>query len=303
VLKAFKEQIQIPVGHSFRVIRWSNNLHDVEVVTGPRQTMKVAGEGTQWHFHKEIELTLFTTGEGTRYVGDNISFFTPGDLVLLGENMPHYWHTRGDSSGVSIQWDFPASHPYWAFPENLELASLFKEAGRGLHLKGRTAATISRLLRELPEKEGHAQLAAMMSAISVIATAEAAERSYLSTKSFNLSSEDQHQAAISCAVQYMIANFRYEIRLEDVMLLADMSRATFSRQFKELTGHTFSGFLSKLRLQAAQRELRESTRSVLDIAFASGFTQLSFFNRLFRREQNCSPSEYRRRHQSLGKRS
>lgn len=297
-MRGSKEQIQIPVGHSFRILRWSNNLNDVEVVTGPRQTVRITGEGSHWHFHKEMELTLFSTGEGTRFVGDSIGFFTSGDLVLLGENTPHYWHTRGDCSGISIQWHFQASHPFWAFPENLGLAPLFERAGRGLHLKGKTAAAISRLLRELPEKEGHAQLALMMSAISAIATAPQDECTYLSVQSFNLTVEDQHQAAIARAVRHMIANFRDEIRLEDAMAIADMSRATFSRHFKGLTGHTFSEFLNKLRLQAARRELRESKRSVVDIACASGFTQLSFFNRLFRRLLHCSPSEYRTRHQS-----
>jgi AraC-like DNA-binding protein len=271
-------------------------------VTGPHQMIRIAGEGSHWHFHKEMELTLFTKGEGTRFVGDNIGFFTAGDLVLLGENLPHYWHTRGNCSGVSIQWHFPASHPFWALPENLALGSLFKGAGRGIHLTGKTAGTVSKLLLELPEKEGHAQLALMMCAISTIATAPPTDRTHLSVQSFSLTTEDQHQASISRAVQHMIANFRDEIRLEDVMHVSDMSRATFARRFKGLTGHSFSEFLNKLRLQAARRELRETKRPVVDIAFASGFTQLSFFNRLFRRQLDCSPSEYRARHPSPGAR-
>lgn len=296
MLRGSKEQVQIPPGHTFRVLRWSNNLREVEVVIDPRKSVRIPGEGTHWHYHKEIELTLFTKGEGTRFVGDHVGFFTPGDLVLLGENVPHYWHARGNCSGVSIQWYFPASHPYWAFPENLCLASLFKDAGRGLQLRGGSAAVITRTLRQLPEMEGHAQLALMMSAISSIATAPANERTYLSSQSFNPPIEEHLQAAISRVVQHMTANFRDEIRLEDVTLLADMSRATFSRHFKALTGHTFSDFLNKLRLQAAKRELRESNKTILDIAYASGFAQLSFFNRLFRRQLQCSPSAYRARH-------
>ncbi|MEL6942821.1 MAG: cupin domain-containing protein, partial [Bacteroidota bacterium] len=42
-----------------------------------------------WHFHPEIEITYVEKGAGLRIVGDNISPFTSGDLVLLGKNLPH----------------------------------------------------------------------------------------------------------------------------------------------------------------------------------------------------------------------
>ena len=290
-----REHIQIPAGHSFRVLRWEQSLSEVECVLAPGRSVKIAGEGTHWHFHVEMELTLFTSGEGTRFVGDHIGSFAAGDLVLLGENLPHYWHTRGRSSGISVQWHFPKSHPFWAFPENLGLGDFFNLANRGLHILGHTAIEVTALLQQLTRRKGVEQLASLLSTLARLATAPGNERRPISARSFALSAGSQHQDAISKALRYLIAHFREAVRLEEVLPLTGMSRPTFARQFKKHSGRTFSEFLNRLRLQAACHELDESDRSVLDIALSSGFTQVSFFNRLFRRILRCSPSAYRAR--------
>jgi AraC-like DNA-binding protein len=290
-----REHIKIPSGHSFRVLRWERSVEDVECVVAPGCSVITPGEGAHWHFHVEMELTLFTRGEGTRFVGDHIGPFVAGDMVLLGENLPHYWHARGPSSGVSVQWHFPQSHPFWAFPETLPVGDLFERAKRGLHIGGQTARDVGALLLQIARKQGAEQLATLLHALGRLAGGSDAERQPISSRSFAPAEGPRHQEAITHAVRYVIAHFREETRLEPLLKLTGMSRATFSRQFKIHAGRTFSEFLNRLRLQTACRELEESDRGILEIALASGFTQVSFFNRIFRREHRCSPSEYRAR--------
>lgn len=292
-MRAEREQIQIPSGHSFRVLRWSRSLREIENVLAPERVEKAKGEGTHWHFHVEMELTLFTSGSGTRFVGDHIGSFAPGDLVLLGERLPHYWHTRHGSAGVSVQWHFPLGHAFWAFPETALLAGLFQQAGRGLHVSGETAAKVSAWLLEMPLVEGADQLALLLRILACIRRAPASDLGLLSSRALALAAESHYQQAIDKAVRHLVAHFREEVRLDEVLKLTHLSRPTFARQFKKLSGHTLSELLNRLRLQAACRELAETDRSVLEIAMQSGFTQLSFFNRLFRRHMGCSPMKYR----------
>lgn len=266
------------------------------MVTSGGQSEKTAGVGAHWHHHVEMELTLITAGGGTRFVGDHIGSFGAGDLVLLGENLPHYWHTSGDSAGISAQWHFPPNHPFWSFPEMLSFAPLFQSAERGLRFTGTTAVEAAVVLRDIARIDGASRLALLLRLLALLAGAPTQDRGVLSTGSFVLPTESRYQESIRKAIRHLITHFREEIRLEEILRVTGLSRPTFARQFRRHSGRTFSEFLNRLRLQAACRELRESHRSVLDIALGSGFTEVSFFNRIFRRVFKCSPTQYRAKH-------
>jgi AraC-like DNA-binding protein len=240
-----------------------------------------------------MELTLFVQGSGTRFVGDHIGVFENGDLVLLGEKLPHYWHCRGNSTGISVQWHFPESHALWAFPEALPLLSLFERAKRGLLFTGKTAVEAGAMLRGLERSVGAGRLALMLALLQRLAEAAEAECRTLSARAFSLPPGEGHQRAIAAAVRHLVANYRETVRLEELLALTGLSRSSFARQFKQHSGRSFSEFLNGLRLEGACRELLETRRPILDIALASGFTQVSFFNRLFRRTYGCSPSAFR----------
>lgn len=288
------EEIMPPGGHSFRVLRWREHVGDVEVVLGPATTVRMRGEGARWHYHTAMELTLFSSGAGARFVGDHIGRFGPGELVLLGERLPHYWHADGQSCGISIQWDFAAGHPFWDFPENLVLLGLFRNALRGIHYPDPAAAAIGQMLQKLADSSGPERLACFFSILTMLASATE-HATFLSARSFSLPAGSGHEKAMAEAVRYLVSNFRQEIRLPDLLRLTATSKPSFSRLFKRHTGKTFSEFVAQLRLQAACRALAETDSSIVEIALSSGFSQLTFFNRIFRRNLGCSPSEWRKR--------
>jgi hypothetical protein len=47
--------------------------------------------GRIWHYHPELELHYVIKGKGMRFIGDRISNFSAGEIILLGENLPHTW--------------------------------------------------------------------------------------------------------------------------------------------------------------------------------------------------------------------
>ena len=294
-MRGRREKIQLASGQSFRLLRWEKNLREVDSLQPSGRVTRIRGEGMDWHYHVDMELTLFTLGQGTRFVGDHIAPFAAGEVVLLGENLPHHWHTLGPSSGLSAQWRFPDGHPFWAFPETFAFRELFQAAGRGIRYTGDTASAIRECLEAMGPACGPERLGLLLRLLARTTAAPENERSFLSAKAFSLPDTLHHGQAVSNAVRYLLANFRDQIRLEELLRLTGMSKPTFARQFRRLSGKTFSDFLTHIRLQTACRALKESDRPVIEIALASGFRHVSFFNRMFRRHLRCNPTQYRRR--------
>lgn len=290
-----RETINIPAGQSFRLIRWRSSVKEVESLLADGGSRPLKGEGSQWHYHPEMELTLFTTGRGDRFTGDHIGHFGEGDLVLLGGMLPHHWHAAGKTSGLSLQWHFPADHPLWQLPEADGLRALFQRAAGGLRVTGAVHGRIAAMMEELAGLQGLARFGRFVGLLATLAAAPDGELETLASRSFQPPADATYQESMSRVLRHLVRNYRDEIRLADVLEIAGLTKPTFSRQFRRHTGRSLSDFLIGIRLQAACRELSTTSRGVLDVALGCGFTQVSFFNRAFRRAMGCSPSEYRTR--------
>ena len=171
-----QEKVILPAGQSFRLLRWRQNLRDVEVLVAPNRRQRLVGEGQHWHFHEACELICFESGTGTSFIGDRIQPLSAGDVVLLGSNLPHYWHMRGPSSGWVVQWHWSPSAHFWAIPESADLERLHKEAVRGIQYSGRTAPRIAAQLAQLTGTRGIERLAIFLRALGLAAAAPAEER-------------------------------------------------------------------------------------------------------------------------------
>lgn len=85
-----------------------------------------------------------------------------------------------------------------------------------------------------------------------------------------------------------------ELQLEEASKLVGRSASTVSRVFKKVTGRSFKQYQVNHRLSLAADQLKAKPNSpVAEIAMAVGYDDALYFSRVFRKEFNCSPSEYR----------
>ncbi len=289
-----RELIRLQANEFFRVLRWSRSVAAVEVVLGRGRAVPVAGQGEHWHYHPALELTLILKGSGTRLIADDINRFSDGDLVLIGSNVPHYWHMHGSSTGLAVQWDFPLEPGIWSDFESAQLRALTDTARRGMHITGITRVHLRSEMEKLVHATGLSRLGLFLNILGILADAPKRDVTLLSSQPFSLESTAETQEIIRRAVSYLLVHYRDKIHLSELLRLTGMSRATFARQFVLHVGKSFSTFRNQVRLQAVCQALHRSREPVGSIAFNHGFNQLAFFNRLFHREFGMSPSQYRR---------
>ncbi|MBS1567470.1 MAG: helix-turn-helix transcriptional regulator, partial [Bacteroidetes bacterium] len=78
--------------------------------------------------------------------------------------------------------------------------------------------------------------------------------------------------------------------------MANLTVEAFCKYFKTRTRKTYINFLNEIRINNACRLLSASEEPVTGICFASGFNNLSHFNRLFKKNNGMTPLEYRKKH-------
>lgn len=96
------------------------------------------------------------------------------------------------------------------------------------------------------------------------------------------------------ALQYIEANYKKPITLDDVSEYAGFSPTYFSALFHRELSVTFKQYLTDLRLNFAVKLLVTTNISVSDICFLSGFSNFSNFSRSFRGKFGISPTQYRK---------
>jgi len=255
---------------------------------------------TPWHFHPEVELSLVVSSRGQRFVGDSIENFEPGDLVLLGPNLPHTWRNTGPIPGTQdyahttfaqFSTDFLGT-PFMHAPEMREISDLLDRARCGLAFGGKTRRRAGEAIRRLTGVSGLERLFGLLQILSMLASST--DVRCLSSEGFSPEFDGKSEQRATRCFQYIFDHINEPISLEEVASVANMSLHSFCRYFKKISGKTLSTFICEVRIGQACHFLLETDMNIAEICYTTGFNSLSYFNRRFRELHKCSPREWRK---------
>ncbi|GAB3955289.1 AraC family transcriptional regulator [Spirosoma harenae] len=254
-----------------------------------------------WHFHPHYQLFLVEEGRGTRFIGDSIKPFGPGDLVFLGPNLPHLW--RSDqvyfdkqsgltTKGIVVYFtdDF-LGESFFQKQEMLPLRQLLDRARQGLEwtdpIRSRAQQALKNLAIQPVTFDRVLSLLTLLNDLS-----NATDYQYLTSSGYTNTVKPTETDRMQLVHDYVLSHFADEISLDRVADLAGMTSPAFCRYFKARANKTFSEFVSEVRIGHACKLLMSGKLSITQISFDSGFRTLSNFNRQFKDITGQTPSNY-----------
>jgi AraC-like DNA-binding protein len=252
-----------------------------------------------WNFHPEFEIHLIRKSSGTAYVGDYIGNFGPGDLTVVGSNLPHDWVSHIGKDDRIPERDLVVQfHPdkirqaSQYLPEMKRLDALLAAAQRGVRFSGSTARRAAVLLERIGGARGLERLIRFLRVLEMLA--DSAEYELLSSPDFSPNLDATTLNTMQRAILHINSHFTERIQLPDVARVVNMSTNTFSRFFIKNTGRSFTDYVVSLRIGRACKLLSDLDKTVTDICYEVGYTNLSNFNRAFLRHVGRTPSVYRK---------
>ena len=109
----------------------------------------------------------------------------------------------------------------------------------------------------------------------------------------NSAKQKQQNQKVARIQEYIDLHIKEDISLNDVSEWIGLSPAYVSRIFKETTGMNFVEYLNSCRVEEAKQLLVNTTLSIKEIGFRSGFNTIQTFTRTFKKFESCTPSQYR----------
>lgn len=281
----------------------------LKVSLQPRQSFSVRHDVVPYfykelHFHPEMELVYIQKGSGTQFIGNHIQSFKAGDMILVGQDIPHLWkcdeqYCKGNpklKAEATVIHFLPCAlgEHFFDLPENQNLQKLFAKAKQGISIHRKTKHQVAVLLQKLLESAGTQKIILFLEILNLLS--ESSDLQLINKKKMPLLPVDKDPDRMNDIVQHILSNFYKDISLKDIASVANLTPNSFCRYFKLRANKTYSSFLTEVRINHACKQLSETEKPVSEICYDSGFNNFSNFNRYFKQIVGFTPNQYRKKY-------
>ncbi|TWR25110.1 helix-turn-helix domain-containing protein [Mucilaginibacter pallidiroseus] len=254
------------------------------------------------HRHKETQITWIQEGEGTLIAGNHMHSYGPGDIFLLGANMPHLFKSNDEyylpESTLRVKAISIFFNPdgllsaTFNLPEMKAIKTFIGQHAQGFKIPSRYSSLISAAMEATEQAKGTDQLICFLELLKQLQQISNRLDALSGYSNMPAITEDEG-IRIGNIYNYLMQNYSGTVKLEDVARTAFMTPESFCRYFKKHTGHTFVSFLNEIRVNEACKKLTEhKAENISDIAYRCGFKSINNFNRVFKSIMGYTPREY-----------
>ena len=257
---------------------------------------------SSWHYHAQYELLYISQSIGIRFVGDSVSQFFPGDLVLVGPYLPHLWrndpsyYKEDDTNKVKtivikFTKDFLGEETF-NNPEFADILNLFEDSKYGVSFSSDVSTRFHEVLVNMIDLPPAMQSIKLLEILYNLAVSE--NKKVLSSSDMRQYTTDNSDR-LDSVLKYISDNYSNSISLDDVSEVACMTTNSFCRFFKKMTNKSYTEFLNEVRIRNASRLLAQEEIPISEICYSVGYNSITNFNRQFKKIMGDTPKDYRQK--------
>lgn len=255
--------------------------------------------GFHWHYHPEFEITYVVHGNGTRLVGDSSQDFENGDLIFVGSNLPHTWISHDDFGRDGKKMEIVVLQFGGEIIEDrakeviefTNIARLLKESGRGLNFSAEVRAQAGEMLIAMEATTGMRRYNLLLELLDLLG---ASTFEKLSSEYYAPNYSQTNEKRIGKVFEHIHEYYHRPLTIAELADVASMNDAAFCRFFKKTTGKSAINYINDLRIGKACNLLNDPGIAISDVAFQSGFNNVTHFNRTFLKLKRLTPSQFKR---------
>jgi len=263
----------------------------VKVTGGKESYTEWLGTISNWHYHDELEFLPVYSGELVIVFEDEELVAKAGDVIFVNSGAPHRTYSNIPHASGLVQ--FRESDYI-----NSELTKIIRYSRKMYGVTNPPVsiirdevlfATVTEIIEE--GKSGAAASDFFVKSAIYKALGILYRMGILQDADKMLEERDVQK--ILPVLSHVNTNYSEDIKLHDVAAMLSFDESYFCRIFKNATGATFTEYLNFVRVCKAEKLLKKTQDSILEISEAVGFSSVSYFNRIFKKYRHISPSAYR----------
>ncbi len=281
IYELHKEDINEPLKIIFAVIDDGNPDSELYPLTG-RKPSRTPSAHTALHWHDDTEIIYAVDGKTCVFVEGKIYTLSPGELVLVGSKKIHRIldaGTGGTHYALIIPNALCKTYDFESAAYDIEKPIADKEA----------AGFVKTVVKEMSERKPYYQDAVKIAAASLfLCIMRGFEKGQ--SASPEKSRKGIHKV-VKETIEHIKQNINKPISVDDLAGKFGLSKFYYCREFKKMTGYTIINYINLQKCMKARNLILSSEYKIKDIARMTGFENMSYFSRTYKKYMGCLPSQ------------
>ena len=281
-MKPIFENIDVAIDSSFKIETYQHS-----------KTCSLMG----WHIHPEYELVYIKNGSGTLQINHKTIPYTNGTLLFIGPNIPHADFGNKefpDNYEVVIQFgkEF-LEQKLSLFPEFKAVRQLILTAKHGLVFPDAIKEQLAHNFEGFTKADNSKNLINLLDILRELTLHT--QKAKVIDPSFYIPNSSEDVNRLEFIFDYIHQHLHQQITTTQIAKEVGLTPNSLSRFFTKLTHKSLIQFVNECRIRKAAELLQDQPYAITEVMYQCGFTDASYFTKLFKKQMGFTPTQFRKK--------